>query len=275
MATGRPANVLAAIHRELLACAHGAGAVLLRYFGQATNPRAKGPQSSVVCDADFAAEKFIVDRIRKAFPDHSIISEESAPVMRDAEYTWVIDPLDGTSNFVAGIPWFGTQIGVLHKGRAIAAAMYLPTENTLYAAAKGRGAYRDGRAVHVTTERDPGKTLCAFGFDPAPGKRTRRMIQLLFRVSSIVRNTRATNSLVDFCYTIDGRLGGCINMKTMIWDIVPVSLILPEAGGRFTDLRGEEIVFEASARANTVEYAVVGGSRHLHSRLVQRLAAKS
>jgi myo-inositol-1(or 4)-monophosphatase len=267
----RTRNAPASVKRlkeTLLQCVRGAGKVLLEYFGAVTNPREKEHPSSVVCDADLASEKYVLELITSRFPDHNIISEESGRSWRSAEYTWVIDPLDGTSNFVAGIPWFGVQIGVLRRGKPILAAMYLPTEDTLYFAQVGHGAYRNGKRVRVTAEKDLQKLLCAFGFDPEPEKRDRRTIDLLFRVSGAVRNTRTTNSLVDFCYTIDGRLGGCINLKTKIWDIVPVSLILPEAGGKFTDLEGKRIAFQLDQNAGQRDYPVLGAARQLHPKLV-------
>lgn len=263
----------AACVRTLLDCVRGAGKVLLRYFGRVTRPRQKEGPSSIVCDADLAAEEFILDRIARRFPRHNIISEESGRTWKSARESWVIDPLDGTSNFVAGIPWFGVQIGLLHGREPVMAAMYLPVEDVLYFAEAGQGAYRNGSRVAVTRATDLQEVLCAFGFDPGPSRRTRRMVELLFQVSRGVRNTRATNSLVDFCYTIDGRLGGCLNMKTRIWDIVPVALLLPEAGGVFTDLRGRPVRFEVGERAGQREYAVVGASRLLHPQLLARIEA--
>src|SRR5262249_41586540 len=101
------------IENCLRTCVLGAGKILLQYFGRVTNPRMKESASSVVCDADLAAEKYVIDQIRKQFPEHNIIAEESGWTGGSSLYTWVVDPLDGTSNFVAGIPWFGVQIGVL------------------------------------------------------------------------------------------------------------------------------------------------------------------
>jgi fructose-1,6-bisphosphatase/inositol monophosphatase family enzyme len=126
--------------------------------------------------------------------------------------------------------------------------------------------------VWVTAETDLQKVLCAFGFDPPPRRRVRQSIELLFRVAGAVRNTRTTNSLVDFCYTIDGRFGGCVNLKTMIWDIAPVALLLPEAGGSFTHLDGSPIVFTLDEDAVNREYAILGASVQLHRKLA-RLAS--
>jgi len=262
-------NDTVAITRTLRRCALGAGEILLDYFGGLTNPRQKESPSSIVCDADLAAEAFILKQLQKTFPDHGIISEESGRIMGKSEYTWVVDPLDGTSNFVARLPWFGVLMGVLRGTTPIAAVMYRPTEKVLYSAEAGGGARRNGKPVRVSAETNLKNVLCAFGFDPAAAKRNRHDVELLFRVSQAVRNVRTTNSLVDFCYTLEGGFGACINLKTKIWDIVPISLILPEAGGKFTDLDGRKISFRLDDRVCEREYKVLGANRPLHSILVK------
>jgi myo-inositol-1(or 4)-monophosphatase len=255
------------LKRCLLECVAAGGEVLRRYFGKVIHPRQKDAPSSIVCDADLAAERQILKLIKAQFPRHNIIAEESGRVWQESEYTWVIDPLDGTSNFVSGIPWFGVQVAVLRQAEPILGAMYLPLEDLLYFSARGSGAYRNGKKVRVTNEHCLQRVLCAFGFDPALEKRSRRQVELLFRLSNAVRNTRATNSLVDFCYTIDGRLGGCVNLKTKIWDIAPVALILPEAGGKFTYLGGKPIVLDLGEQATQQNYAILGSSAKLHGKL--------
>jgi myo-inositol-1(or 4)-monophosphatase len=256
----------------LLQCVKAGGEIVRGYFGKVIHPRQKEAASSIVCDADLASEKRVIEIIHAQFPGDNIIAEESGRVWRDSEYTWVIDPLDGTSNFVAGIPWFGVQVAVLRGADPVLGAMYLPIEDTLYFAEAGKGARRNGKPVRVTAETDLQKVLCAFGFDSPPQRRVRPSVELLFRVAAAVRNTRTTNSLVDFCYTIDGRFGGCMNLKTMIWDIAPVALILPEAGGRFTHLDGSPIAFTLDEDAVNRQYAILGASVRLHPQLA-RLAS--
>jgi myo-inositol-1(or 4)-monophosphatase len=262
------------IERTAFTLVRQAGAVLLRYFGRIRNVREKEHPSSVVCDADLASEEYLVSRIRCVFPDHSIIAEESGYSRGTSEYTWVIDPLDGTSNFVAGLPWFGVQLGVLRDSIPIFTAMYLPVEADLYHAAAGRGAYKNRTRLRVTAEPQIKNVLCAFGFDASAGlAQARRDARLLVRVARGVRNTRATNSLVDFCYTLEGHLGGCVNLNCKIWDIVPVSLMLPEAGGIFSDLRGRSIRFELDDHTVERSYAVLGASKRLHRQLVRLLGS--
>ncbi len=248
-------------------CVQLGGDTVRRYFGRLVHPRSKEAPSSIVCDADLASEKRILEHLRACYPDHNTVAEESGRAWHGSEYTWVIDPLDGTSNFVAGIPWFGVQVALLRGPDPILGAMYLPLEDALYFGQAGAGAYRNGKRVRVTAEPDLRKVLLGFGFDPAPERRSRQSIELLFRLSGAVRNTRSTNCLVDFCYTADGRFGGFINLKTRIWDIAPVAVILPEAGGRFTCLDGSRIVLDLDERATERDYAVLGGSAGLHTKL--------
>lgn len=261
----------AALQQTLNELVLGAGDILLHYFGKIKKVRQKEHPSSVVCEADVAAENYVIKHLRAWFPDDGIVAEESGVIRGTSDQTWVIDPLDGTSNFVAGIPWFGVQIGVLRRTTPIASAIYLPVERTLYLSAVGKGTTRNGRKLMVSRERKLRNVLCAFGFDPsADAQGSRRNAELLRRVSTGVRNIRATNSLVDFCYTLEGRFGGCINLNTKIWDIVPVSLMLPEAGGKFTDLQGKRIGFLLDRPAHS--YQVLGASSILHARLLERLS---
>jgi myo-inositol-1(or 4)-monophosphatase len=257
----------ARLKRCLLECVKAGGEVVHGYFGKLIHPRQKESPSSIVCDADLASEKRILGHIQSRFPEHNIIAEESGRLWRGSEYTWVVDPLDGTSNFVAGLPWFGVLIAVLRGAEPIMAAMYLPVEDALYFAEAGKGAFRNGKRTRVTDEPDLQNVLCGFGADPARNRRDRRSAELLFRVAGAVRNTRATNSAVDFCYTLDGRFGAFVNLKTMIWDIAPIALMLPEAGGKFTGLDGKPIVLTLDEQATQRQYAVLGTSGRLHGRL--------
>ncbi len=261
------------LKRALVHIVRGAGRVLMRHYGKVRQIRQKGHISSVVCEADLASEEYVIKRLQAALPKAGIISEESGWTAGASEFTWVIDPLDGTSNFVAGLPWFGVQAGLLRSGIPVLAAMHLPVEDTLYVSEAGKGVWRNNRRVHVTSESNLKKVLCAFGFDAAAGRlEARHQADLLMRVAAGVRNTRTTNSLVDFCYCIDGRLGGCINLKCMIWDIVPLCLMLPEAGGTLTSVEGKPIELELGPGRFERTYTVLGASRRLHPKLLGRVS---
>jgi myo-inositol-1(or 4)-monophosphatase len=246
-----------------------AGKILISHFGRIGPVRQKGHPSSVVCAADLASENYLVDRLHTHFPEDSIISEESGYFQGTSEFTWVIDPLDGTSNFVSRLPWFGVQMGRLRKGSPVLAGIYVPVGDTYYFAEAGRGLWRNGKQIRITGAGKLDQVLCAVGFDPsATEPQSRQNFDLLRRVSQGVRNLRSTNSLIDFCYTLEGRFGACVNLHTKIWDIVPVSLMLPEARGKFTDLNGRPIVFELGESTFDHSYAVLGASHVLHPQLV-------
>ncbi len=251
----------------------GAGRILLRHFGKVRGIRQKESDSSVVCEADLASEEFIIRRIRRHFPDAGVIAEESG-YAAGSEWTFVIDPLDGTSNFVAGLPWFGVQIALLENGIPKSAAMYLPVEKVLYFSEKGRGVLRNGRRIDVTPETRLKNVLCAFGMDGSASERDRsRGADLVTRVAGGVRNLRTTNSLFDFCYTLEGKFGACVNLNCKIWDIAPVALMLPEAGGRFGELSGKPIEFKLGQKDYGHSYQVMGASAALHPKLARLIKA--
>ncbi len=264
----------ALMESTVIECATSAGKLLLRHFGKVRNVRVKENQSSVVTEADLASERHILSLIRRRFPDHNVVAEESGFQDRGSVYTWVVDPLDGTSNFAAGLPWFGVLVNVLECGSPLLAAMYLPIEDRLYFAARGQGATRNGRPVHVTRESRWSRLLCAYGLDTGSDPElVRRQGLLLGGLVGLARNVRATNSLIDFAYTIDGRLGAVVNLNTRIWDIAAPALLLPEAGGELTDLRGRPIRFALDAACCVRSHAVVGGKPSLCRQVRERIAS--
>ena len=258
----------------VIECATSAGKLLLQHFGRVQGVRVKEGQSSIVTESDLASEQHILRLIRARFPDHNIVAEETGFQDRGSAHTWVVDPLDGTSNFAVGLPWFGVMVSVLERGSPVLAAMYLPMEDRLYLAEPGRGTTRNGEPVRVTAETRWPHLLCAYGMDSSPDEeRVRQQGLLLGSLVQLARNVRATNSLVDFACTIDGRLGACVNLNTKIWDIAAPALLFPEAGGQMTDLRGQPITFALDARCCDQSYAVVGGSPALCRQVLERVAS--
>lgn len=250
--------------------AREAGASLLATFGKEGAVGKKGDNSNVVTAADTRSERLIVDGIRKKFPGHSIIAEESGCDLQDSEYTWVVDPLDGTSNFAAGIPWFGVLICILKGKRPFAGVLYTPANGDLYTAEAGKGAYKNGERISVTLEPSLANVLWAYGMDGGgDDAEAARNVAVLAHLLRQVRNVRATNSLVDAAYTADGRLGGMLNWNTRIWDIAAPMLLIQEAGGCYTDVHGKSLELDVSPAAGAQEYAVLAGSKALHRAVVE------
>ncbi len=254
-------------------CVKSAGEVLLQHFGSGGRVRVKENQASIVTDADLASERIILSKIRARHPDHGIVAEESGFAAGTGGFTWVVDPLDGTSNFAAGIPWFGVILALLEGNVPVVGAMYLPVSDTLYTCEKGGGVFRDGVRVSVSGATELSTVLCAYGLDPSEdAARTAREVRTLEKVVRGVRNVRSTNSLVDFCYTLDGRLGACVNRSSRIWDIAASCLMFPEAGGLLTDARGDGIVFLLDGEVTARSYSVVGANPALHASLMDLIS---
>ncbi len=255
-----------------------AGLLLLEHSGKVQVLAEKGDHSNIVTAADAASEALIVAGIRQQYPEHSIIAEETGCDLRSSEFTWVIDPLDGTSNYAAGIPWFGVLIAVLHHQTPVIAVMYLPTTDEMYTAQAGGGAFKNGAAIHVAHNTLLTDVLWAYGMDAGVTAQTATQnVQLLSLLLRRVRNIRATNSLVDAAYTAEGRLGGMLNQSTRLWDIAAPMLIVQEAGGCYTDIAGQPLQLDISAAAADKEYAVLAGAPALHQQvvgLVQALQAQ-
>ena len=256
-------------HDELLRTAgelaREAGRSILSTYGVGQGVDKKGDNSNVVTAADTRSEGIIVRGIRRRFPGHSIIAEEAGCDLCASDYTWVVDPLDGTSNYAAGIPWFGVLICVLRGQELVAGVMHTPVSGDLYAAEAVAGAYKNGSRISVAEGRELADVLWAYGMDGGRSdSEAARNVALLARLLRRVRNIRTTNSLIDVAYTADGRLGGMINQSTRLWDIAAPMLIVQEAGGRYTDLVGQPLDLDVSATAGEREYSVLAGAPTLH-----------
>lgn len=251
-----------------LAC--DAGQLLLRSFGTARTLGTKDDHSNVVTSADLASEDLLVRAIRKRYPSHSVISEEAGSDLRASDFTWVLDPLDGSSNYAAGIPWFGVLICVFKHTTPIVAMLHLPVTADSYAASRGAGATKNGQPIRVCAEPHLHDVLWAYGMDGGGSAQTARdNVAALAALLPRVRNVRATNSLVDAAYTAEGRLGGMLNRSTRLWDVAAPMLLVHEAGGAYTNLQGQALDMDLSADAGQRQYAVLAGAPHLHEEVLR------
>jgi myo-inositol-1(or 4)-monophosphatase len=249
-----------------------AGKILMENFGKISEYTVKESQSSIVTKADIESEKKIIEIILGKFPNHNTLGEETGYQNRNSAFTWVIDPLDGTSNFAAGIPWFGVIICVLKNDIPFMARCFLPVQNEIYSAEKGKGAFRNGEKITVSNETKLKNILAAYSLDYSdePGK-TEREAKLIQHLVSEIRNLRSTNCLIDLCYTADGKLGACINQTTKIWDIAAPVLIIEEEGGIVTDIQGNYYDFSLNAVNYDRNFTIVGSNKILHSELIKIL----
>ncbi len=259
----------------LLSALNKGGEALMKHLGLTSEATVKESISSVVTEADLASEKVILEVLQSTAESYNIITEESGYLDSGSEYTWVIDPLDGTSNFAAGLPWFGVIIALFHKETPILGGMYLPVYKELYTSELDKGSWKNGEAIRVTDSDSLAEHLLAYSFDfsDVPGK-TESEMEILKRLSKKVRNIRSTNSLVDFCYMADGRLGAALNQTTKIWDIAVPWLMIREGGGKVTDIQGKEIRFDLSAATFDRNYTILASGVRLFDSLINAIEIK-
>jgi myo-inositol-1(or 4)-monophosphatase len=243
--------------------------ILMSKFGGLIIGELKENQSSIVTEMDVSAERKIEHIISSKYPGHSIVGEETGAVLTGSEFTWIIDPIDGTSNYASGIPWFGTLLAVLQHDKPMAAGAYLPYYDEMYYAERGKGTTCNGKPVRVTEEHSLKNVLFAYATDYSHDlEKTRYETDLLYEIIKNVRNVRSTNCLIDFCYVADGRFGGSINHQCKVWDIVAPWLIITEAGGKMTDLEGAELDFDLSIDNYLKSYKILSAAAHLHPLVV-------
>ena len=194
-----------------------------------------------VTRVDGAAEEAVIDIVRKAYPDHGFIAEESGESTPDAEYLWIIDPLDGTTNFIHGFPQYAVSIAVQRRGTLEHAVVYDPTKNELFTASKGRGAFLNDRRIRVSKCLKLDDALVGTGFPfKELGRLDLYMRQLRFFMSKSSGVRRAGAAALDLAYVACGRLDAFWELGLAPWDMAAGALLIQEAGGLIADMTGEQ-----------------------------------
>ncbi len=222
--------------------ARRAGAVLGRNFNKRhkLTVEMKG-HNDFVSSADLAAEAAIIEVIHKHYPDHAIHAEESG-ISGESDHVWIIDPLDGTTNYLHGFPVFAVSIGLQINGRLEHAVVYDPMREELFTASKGEGAQLDGRKIRVSGNKDLDRALIGTGF---PFRQAdSEMGPYLEMLGKVVKNTsgvrRPGAAALDLCYVAVGRLDAFWETGLQPWDLAAGTLIIREAGGIVSALDGGE-----------------------------------
>ncbi len=193
-----------------------------------------------VTQVDRAAEQAIMDVVRKAYPDHGFLAEESGASAENAEVRWIIDPLDGTTNFIHGFPQYCVSIAVEQRGALAHAVVYDPARNELFTASKGRGAFLNDRRIRVSKCRRLQDALVGTGF---PFKELTRLDLYLRQLQRLMSQTagvrRAGAAALDLAYVACGRLDAFWELGLSPWDMAAGALLIQEAGGLVGGLTGE------------------------------------
>jgi myo-inositol-1(or 4)-monophosphatase len=220
--------------------AQAAGALIRDAVTERGGPRQISHKGAIdlVTEVDLAAERCIVELLERRCPGVPVLAEEGSGASVAAT-RWVIDPLDGTTNFVHGFPAYAVSIGFQAEGEVVAGCIYDPVRGETWTAAKGRGAARDGQPIRVSGAATLGDSLLITGFPYDRRERAAyylRFVQVMLeRAHGVLRNGAAS---LDFCHVASGRADGFWELGLAPWDMAAGSLLVREAGGRVTDLRG-------------------------------------
>ena len=246
--------------------ARRAGALQAKYAGKPRSVETKRNVIDLVTEVDRASERIIHQAIARAFPDHGFRGEERTRTHPDAPYQWIVDPLDGTTNFVHGVPCFAVSIGLLDRGRVVAGVIYDPMRKETFSAIRGRGAWLNGRPMRVSKSRRLDQSMLSTGFSikfrehPAPYLRWFTAFQM--RCHAV---RRSGSTAISLAYVACGRQEGFYEQDLWPWDLAAGLLLVQEAGGRVSDYRNRPVQLEQGevlASNGRVHAAMLGVLAH-------------
>jgi myo-inositol-1(or 4)-monophosphatase len=237
-------------------------------------PMARKPDDSMVTQTDHDVQEFVLAEISQQFPDHarlaeeSVIGRDSVPVSQ-SRYCWVVDPIDGTRNFITGFPCFATSIAVLDRGTPVAAAICEHNQGALFGAAKGLGATLDGQRISV---RQPPTREDWLIWGPSTNEPvTMRILERIIRAPGLIyRNVGS--SAVHLCWVASGAMAAAFAQRCKIWDLAAGALIVSEAGGTITGLDGRLLTSFDLSRNPDEDIPFLAGAPQAHVKLLDLVA---
>ncbi len=242
--------------------ARQAGSIVMRSFNRIdTLTIAEKKANDFVSEVDRASEQAIIETIRRSYPHHAILAEESG-VHEGNEYQWIIDPLDGTTNYLHRFPQFSISIALQHRGQLVSAVVYDPTRDEMFTASRGNGALLNDRRLRVTEQKSLHGALIGTGI---PYSDQQYMDAYLAMMKDIAVDTagirRPGSAALDFAYVAAGRIDGFWELGLNAWDFAAGALLVREAGGMVSDIRGGDRHMESGN--------VVAGGIRVHRELVK------
>jgi myo-inositol-1(or 4)-monophosphatase len=244
-----------------------AGQLLTEYWHRGVVTEYKSA-IDLVSEADRASEKLILDRIRSTYPNHSILAEESGSNQLSSPYTWIVDPLDGTTNFTHGHPDFAVTLALQVKDALELGVVFDPLRDELFAVRKGQGAWLNDRRIQVSSVQQLERSLLVTGF--AYDRRTNPINNLrehntfLMKAQGVLRSGSAA---IDLASVASGRVDGYWEFRLSPWDMAAGLLLVREAGGRVTDMQGEQL---------TVPHAnIVASNGSIHAEMMSVLRSEN
>ncbi|MFC4701903.1 inositol monophosphatase family protein [Glaciecola siphonariae] len=255
--------------------ARAAGSIIARGFENRDdlNIEKKG-LNDFVTKIDKEAETAIIGKIQDAYPDHSFIGEEGGSISNNPDYVWVIDPLDGTTNFIKGIPHFAVSIALLHKGKLDQAVVFDPIRGELFAGSKGAGAQLNGYRIRASKTKDLSSSILATAFPFRDKARLEESLQQFNRIFSQAGDVRRSGSAaLDLAYVAAGRFDGYWEKGLKSWDMAAGELLVKEAGGLITDYAGNNDPLYAELKQAGSANGLVAGSSRVVQHIVKNLKA--
>ncbi|MCX8019769.1 MAG: inositol monophosphatase [Chitinophagaceae bacterium] len=215
------------------------GREILRFFQSDFAIRHKEGINNLVTEADHASEKAIIDVIRRNYPDHQILGEESGEIIQDSRYKWIIDPIDGTVNFANGIPIHCVSIAIEYEKEIIMAAVYNPHLNEFFFAEKGKGAFLNDKPIRVSNQNKVIHSCLVTGFPYTYINMPNGPLEIFAKlVRKGIPVRRLGSAAIDLCWVAAGRFDGFYEHKLEPWDSAAGFLMVTEAGGKVTDHQG-------------------------------------
>jgi myo-inositol-1(or 4)-monophosphatase len=227
---------------EIISISREAGEIIRKGFGTILDIEFKTNVKNLVTQIDKAAEVTIIDFIRKKYPSHSILAEESGEVNNNSEYLWVIDPLDGTTNFAHGLPIFSVSIGLQKHNEIIYGVIYDVMQDVVYSTEKGSGAYANSNKIEVNQNDKLSHSLLVTGFPYNIADNPEGALDKFTTITRVSRGIRRLGSAaIDLCYVANGVFDGFWEVHLQPWDMCAGILLVEEAGGVVSGFKGEKI----------------------------------
>lgn len=245
----------------MISAVQKAGRGLIRDFGEIEQLQvSRKSLGDFVSTADQRSEKILIEELTKARPDYSFIVEESGEILgKDKDSIWMIDPLDGTSNFLHGIPYFVISVALQQKGSLVAAVIYNPVINEMYWAEKGGGAFLNHRRLRVSGRRQLDEALVATGAPFSRHGNTDHFLHCFQKLVPLISGVRRYGSAaLDLAYLAAGRLDGLMEMNLAPWDMAAGALLVQEAGGYVSDFQGQSDILKFLTDNQKVGHLIAG-----------------
>ena len=247
--------------------ARAAGAVLLNWAGR-FQVREKGP-ADLVTEADLASQEVIREILLRAFPRHGFLGEEGGSKPSDEQgYRWIVDPLDGTTNYVHGIPNYSVSIALEQSGTLLAGTVFDPVSGECYSATAGGGAFLNGRRLHVSAVSRLDQAVVAMSFPPGLTRESPELVEFMKVILAAQSMRRYGSSALNLCFVAAGRFDAYWSSSTKIWDIAAGLLLVQEAGGVVRNRQGGAITLDPP-------HFMTASTPELHAELSAVLSAQA